>query len=266
MASIEAAIALDESLTGRVVEIKDDFAVGPIVDIYETEGYQARRDWWKDVLTHSPYEDQIAIVDDKLTVNQLINALDHDENEFIWIWMGQNTHDVCGYYWLMSQLKPYQGRLQVLYLNNLPFLNEKGQLFYPTHLSEIQPKEFLKAKRLARPITLSEFELDPDEWKKLCQENEGVRFLEGGKKLVSMPISFYDKEILSLLTKNAQKLPSALAHILSKMKVKTGDAFIVFRLKAIAEMGKIVFVGNWEKGWKDMVVQMPGGSSVVVED
>ena len=266
MASIEAAIALDESLSGRVVEIKDDYAVGPILDIYETEGYQARRDWWKNVLAHSPYEEQIDIVDDKLTVNQLINALDHDENEFIWIWMGQNTHDVCGYYWLMSQLKPYQGRLQVLYLNNLPFLNEKGQLFYPTHLSEIQPKEFLKAKRLARPITLSEFELDPDEWKKLCQENEGVRFLEGGKKLVSMPISFYDKEILSLLTKNAQKLPSALAHILSKMKVKTGDAFIVFRLKAIAEMGKIVFVGNWEKGWKDMVVQMPGGSSVVAED
>ena len=22
----------------------------------------------------------------------------------------------------------------------------------------------------------------------------------------------------------------------------------------------------WDKGWKDMVVQMPGGSSVVVED
>ena len=113
---------------------------------------------------------------------------------------------------------------------------------------------------------MSEFELDPDEWKKICQENEGVRFLEGGKKLASMPITYYDKEILSLLTKNAQKLPSALAHILSKMKIKTGDAFIVFRLKALAALGKIVFVGNWEKGWKDMIVQMPGGSSVVVED
>jgi len=266
MASIEAAIALDETLAGRVIEIKDDYAVGPILDIYETEGYQARRDWWKNVLEHSPYEEQLAIVDDKLTVNQLVNALDHDENEFIWIWMAQNEHDVCGYYWLMSQLKPYQSRLHVLYLNNLPFLNEKGQLFYPTHLSEIQPKEFLKAKKLARPITLSEFEIDPDEWKKLCQENEGVRFLEGGKKLVSMPINFYDKDINSLLTKNAQKLPSAIAHIISKMKIKTGDAFIVSRLKAMAEIGKIVFIGNWQKGWKDIVVQMPGGSSVVAEE
>jgi hypothetical protein len=266
MASIEAAIALDETLAGKVFEIKDDYAVGPLLDIYETEGYQARRDWWKNILEHSPYEEQLAIVDDKLTVHELIQSLEENLEEEVWFWMGQNAHDVCGYYWLMSQLKPYQGRLQVLYLNNLPFLNDKGQLFYPTYLNEIQPKEFLKAKKLARPITLSEFEIDPDEWKKLCQENEGVRFLEGGKKLVSMSASFYDKDIFSLLTKNAQKLPSALAHIISKMKIKTGDAFIVSRLKAMQEIGKVVLAGNWQKGWKDIVVQMPGGSSVVVED
>ena len=265
IAALEQAIELDESLSGKIIEIKDDYAVGPLLDIYETEGYQARRDWWKEVLTHSPYEDQLDIVDDQLTADQLINALNHDENEMIWIWMGQNAHDVSGYYWLMSQFKEYQSRIHVLYLNNLPFLNEKGQLFYPTHLSQIQPKEFLKAKKLARPITLSEFELDPDEWKKLCQENEGVRFLEGGKKLVSMHLSCYDKEILSLLTKNAQKLPSALSNIMAKLKVKLGDAFIVARLKAMEEAGKIVFVGSWTKGWKDMVVQMPGGSSIVNE-
>jgi hypothetical protein len=217
------------------------------------------------VLTHSPYEDQLEMVNDKLTVHQLLNSLNHDENEMIWLWMGQNAHDVSGYYWLMSQFKDYQSRIHVLYLNNLPFLNEKGQLFYPTHLSQIEPKEFLKAKKLARPITLSEFELDPDEWKKLCQENEGVRFLEGGKKLVSMHIGCYDKEISSLLTKNAQKLPSALSNIMAKLKVKLGDAFIVSRLKALEEAGKLVIAGDWSKGWKDMVIQMPGGSAVINE-
>ena len=265
IAALEAAIALDESLSGKIIEIKDDYAVGPILNIYDTEGYQVRRDWWKNVLTNSPYEDQLDIVDDKLTIHHLLTSLSHDENEVIWIWMGQNVHDVCGYYWLMSQFKEFQSRIQVLYLNNLPFLNEKGQLFYPTHLSQIQPKEFLKAKKLARPITLSEFELDPDEWKKLCQENEGVRFLDGGKKILSMGIGYYDKEILSLLTKNAQKLQSAVANILNKMKVKTGDAFIVFRLKALEEEGKLVLVGDWNKGWKDIVVQMPGGSALITE-
>ena len=54
---------------------------------------------------------------------------------------------------------------------------------------------FIKAKKLARPITLSEFELYPDEWNKICTEQEVIKFLEGGKKIVNMDINFYDKEI-----------------------------------------------------------------------
>lgn len=266
IAALEAALALDETLAGKIIEIKDDYAVGPLHDIYEAEGFQLRKDWWAKVLQNSPYTDQLDIVDDRLTIHQLKNALIDDQNESIWIWVGQNVHDVCGYYWVMSQFKEYSGRVQVLYLNNLPFLNEKGQLFYPTFLSQIQPKEFLKAKKLARPITLSEFELDPDEWKKIGTEHPVVKFLEGGKKVVNMDIHFYDKEILSLLTKNAQKLQSAVSNIQAKMKIKTGDAFIVYRLKVLEEEGKLIFLGDWEKGWKDITVQMPGGSKQVIED
>ncbi|MFY7899266.1 MAG: DUF1835 domain-containing protein, partial [Chitinophagaceae bacterium] len=65
---LQQAIALDASLEGEVWQIKDDFAVGPIANIYETEGYQLRRDWWKNVLEFSPYEEQLAIVDDKMLV------------------------------------------------------------------------------------------------------------------------------------------------------------------------------------------------------
>jgi hypothetical protein len=266
---LEQAIELDESLAGQIVEIKDDYAVGPLMNIYEVEGYQQRRDWWKNVLQYSPYEDQINIVDDKQVIHDITNAIEHDPEQTIWIWMGQNAHDVSGYYWVMSQFKEYQGRMQVLYLNNLPFINEKGLIFYPSYLSEILPKEFVKAKKLARPITLSEFELDPDEWKKICNEEVNdlvsVRFLEGGKKIVNKPIDFFDKDIVSLLTKNAQKLNSALTTLLSKMKVKTGDAFIVWRLQQLAQEGKVILNGNWEKGWKDIVVLIPGGSTTITE-
>ena len=205
IAALEQAIELDESLSGKIIEIKDDYAVGPLSDIYETEGYQARRDWWKDVLAHSPYEDQLDIVDDKLTVHQLINALTNDESEMIWIWMGQNAHDVCGYYWLVSQLADFQGRIHLLYLNNLPFINEKGSIFYPDWLSQIQPKEFLKAKKLARPITTSEFEVDGDEWNKICEEDKMIRLLEGGKKIVQKELNYYDTELLKFVTNDFQK-------------------------------------------------------------
>ncbi len=264
VAVLQKAMELDETLRGEVVEIKDDYAVGPLLNIYETEGYQARRDWWKTLLEYSPYTDSLNIVDDKLAVHQLLKAIDEQPEQELWIWMGQNAHDVCSYYWLMSQLKEYQGRVQVLYLNNLPFINEKGNIFYPTHLHEIQPKEFRKAMRLARPITLSEFEVDPDEWKKLCQENAMVRFLEGGKKITGKEVDFYDKDIFANLN-GAMKLGKLLNTTLGKMKVQTGDTFLVWRIRELAAEGKLEIVGDWNKGWKEIVVKLPGTGAVVTE-
>lgn len=261
--ALQKAMELDESLQGEIVEIKDDFAVGPLGDIYGAEGYQERRDWWKTLLEYSPYTEQLNIVDDKLAVHNLLKKLDEETEEQVWIWMGQNAHDVCSYYWLMSQLKEYQGRVQVLYLNNLPFINEKGNIFYPTNLWEIQPKEFLKAKKLARPITLSEFEVDPDEWKKTCQENSLVRFLEGGKKLVGKEVDFYDKDILANVTRESQKLNKVLSNTLNKMKVKTGDVFLVWRMREMAAAGKLELGGDWSRGWKEITVLLPGGTVAV---
>jgi Domain of unknown function (DUF1835)/Protein of unknown function len=260
--ALKAAIELDESLQGEVIEIKDDYMVGPLENIYETEGYQERRDWWKNLLEFSPYEDQTNIVDDKLAVHQLIRTLEENESEKVWIWMGQNAHDVCGYYWLMPQLRAFQGRLEVLYLNNLPFINEKGNIFYPTHLHEIQAKEFLKAKKLARPITLSEFELDPDEWKKICTENAGVRFLEGGKKIVGKPAEFFDADLLQNITGEFQKLNKVLSNTLNKMKVKTGDVYLVWRLIELGKLGKLDVQGDWSKGWKEITVKLAGAKTV----
>jgi len=263
--AIQEAIKLDTSLEGDIVEIKDEFAVGPVANIYETEGYQARRDWWKQVLEFSPYVGEHDIIDDKLTVHNLIKRLNEDASLQAWIWMGQNQHDVCGYYWLMSQLKEFQGRIFVLYLNNLPFINEKGGIFYPNYLFEIQPKEFLKAKKLARSITLSEFEVDPDEWKKLCNENGVVRILEGGKKLVSKDATYYDKDVMNAVSAEPQKLQKVLHNIFSKMKIKTGDAFLVWRMRELINEGKLVAQGDWSKGWKEMLIKLAGTTTTVNE-
>lgn len=255
---LKKAQELDETLIGYIQIVRDDFAVGPIKNIYETEGYQARRDFWKEQVDYSPYntDELMHLVDDKMTVHNLKKTLDENENEEVWIWMGQNQHDVCGYYWLISQLKDYQGRIYVLYLNNLPFINEKGQIFYPTSLHQIQPKEFLKAKRLSRKVTLSEFEIDPDEWKRLMDENGAIRILEGGKKIVSKDADFYDKDILSGLTNDPQKGNRAMQNILSKMKIKTGDVSILNRMKVLAEQGKIELTGEPSKGWKEFEVKL----------
>ena len=263
---LNKAIELDESLQGPVQIIRDDYAVGPVKELFETEGYQERREWWKGLLEQSPYNtDQLMnLVDDRMTVHQLKKSLEENSKEEVWIWMGQNQHDVCGYYWLITQLKDFQGRVVVLYMNNLPFINEKGQIFYPTNLHEIQPKEFLKAKKLNRKVTLSEFEVDPDEWNRLASENGMVRILEGGKKIVTRDADFYDKEILSNLSKEFQKGNRAMQQVLSKMKIKTGDVFLLWRMKELAAAEKIEINGDTSKGWKDFEVRLKSATEEIV--
>ena len=144
---LKKAIELDESLEGEILEIKDEFAVGPLDQIDTEEGWNQRVSWWSSLVANTPYSKNTFDFDDRKTVEAIIQKLDENPTEEVWIWMGQNQHDVCGYFWLISQLGKYQGRVVVLYLNNLPFINEKGNIFYPTALHEIQPKEFLKAKK-----------------------------------------------------------------------------------------------------------------------
>ena len=256
---IKDVIKLDESLGGNVLQIKDDFAVGPLLDIETDEGWNSRVSWWRELLKNSPYEkDSQTFFDDRQTVIQIKEQLNADPAKQVWIWMGQNQHDVCGYYWFMQHLKDYQGTIQVIYLNNLPFINEKGQLFYPSWLGEIQPRELLKAKRLARPITMSEFEVDPDEWKKLCAENSTVRILEGGKKIVGKDEAFYDGEILKNLTNDWQKATRVLTNTLHRMKLKTGDVFIMWRIKELITQGRIEALGDINRTWKEFDVKLPG--------
>jgi Protein of unknown function/Domain of unknown function (DUF1835) len=232
---LQAAIAMDESLTGEVIQIKDDYAVGPLDNIYVGDGIAARRDWWTMVLSGGDYalKAESNEVDDYKTAAELVGTMRRQEEEQVWIWAAQNKHDVSGYYWLLKYMKEFQGRVSILYLNNLPFFNDKGHIFYPAWLHEIPAKEFLKAKKLAREITLSEFEVDPDEWTKLCNESKGVRLLEGGKKLAQHDYNFYDNELKKFITTDWQKASKIIHQFLAKAKETTGDAYLLWRLKTM---------------------------------
>lgn len=236
---LQDAISMDESLSGEVTQVKDDYAVGPLENIYTEEGILARRQWWKEVLSGGDADGSVdeGLVDDNKMIEELVDNLRNDETEQVWIWAAQNKHDVCGYYWLLKFLKELQGRVMILYLNNLPFFNEKGHIFYPTWLQEIPAKEFLKAKKLARQITPSEFEVDPDEWAKICSENKGIRLLEGGKKIIQEDADFYDSDLKKYVTGDWQKSSRIIHHFLSKAKHTTGDMYLLWRLKVMIAQG-----------------------------
>jgi hypothetical protein len=255
---LKKSFELEPSLQGDILRIEDDFAVGPLTALSTPEGREARKQWWREVLAGGDYDglvDSGNTTDDEATVTALKERLQNDPQEFVWIWAAQNKHDVSSYYWLMSQLKDFQGRIFILYLNNLPFINEKGNIFYPVNLFDIPAREFVKARKLARPITLSEFEIDPDEWTRLCnEEGKGVRILEGGKKLSQHPYEYYDEELKKFITGDWIKAGKLIHQFLGKVKQTTGDAYLLWRLKQLIAAGELDAQGEL-KGMKDFEIK-----------
>ena len=244
--TLQKSFALDKSLEGDLMLIRDDYAVGPLQALYTPEGIGARRLWWQEVLAGSEYDalTESGKTDDPQTVADLTARLQHAPEETVWIWAAQNKHDVSGYYWLVSQLTEFAGRIFILYLNNLPFISEKGTIFYPVNLFQIPPREFLKAKKLARPVTPGEFESDSDEWVRLCGEDKKVRLLEGGKKLVQYREDFYDQELLGFVQPGWQKASKVMSQFMQKARHTTGDEFLRWRLKHLIATGRIEYQGE----------------------
>jgi hypothetical protein len=259
---LRKAQALEPELDGDIALVRDDYAVGPLDAIHTPEGAEARRQWWRDVLEGGDYQATAddGSVDDPAVVAGLRERLLQDGQETLWIWAAQNKHDVCGYYWLMSQLDAFQGRVFILYLNNLPFINERGGIFYPRWMHEIPPREYLKARKLARPLTPSEFEVDTEEWRRLCAEDTGVRLLEGGKKLVRKGLDHYDADLLKHVTADWQKAARVISQFLVKGTETTGDAYLLWRLKTLAREARLEARGRTGL-MRDLEVRLPQADS-----
>jgi hypothetical protein len=232
---LNAAMDLDEALDGEIILIQDDYSVGPILDLFSEEGRAERKKWWGEITQEDGEQGMIG--SDAETLDNILQRMQEEEFDQIWIWMAPNIRDVSGYFWLIAQLKEFSGRVFLLSLNNLPFINEKGGVFYPVSLAEIPAREFVKARKLARPVSLAEFETDPDEWWRLAAENKNLRLLEAGKKIVQWSDDYYDKQILPFIQPAFQKIQRTIHQIQQKSSEKLNERFLNWRLKQLIVSG-----------------------------
>ncbi len=62
IAALKKSFDIDETFRGDIIQIKDEFAVGPIANIFSEEGIETRKQWWREVLQGGDYEGQIVEV------------------------------------------------------------------------------------------------------------------------------------------------------------------------------------------------------------
>lgn len=251
---LREAIMTEATMQGEVVVMKDILHVGPLQKQEGQNFSELRTQFWQTVIP----QDKELKVEDMERLLEVSGALYKDETVQAWFWMAPSPADVCAYHWMLPYLSKHMGRFYLLNIANLPFLDENGKVFYPKSISQIMAKELVKARRLARPVTPAEVEVDGEEWRKLVDENAGIRTHGGGKKLASQPETYYDDRLLSFCSHQFQKASRIVNQAITKFGIPVGDTYLGWRLRRMAEEGKLQLQGNIMKELKDFEVKLPG--------
>ena len=255
-APLNDAIAANTGLEGEVIVMRDVLNVGPLQKEEGQKFSELRSAFWNKVINNDKLPP--AKVDDMERLLQLSADLSRNEGDSVWLWMAPWPADISTYYWAVKYLGKYPGRFMVLNIAGLPFLDENGKIFYPKNISEIPPRELLKARRLARPVSMAEVETDGEEWRKLTAENTGIRTLDGGKKVTSRSEDHYDTQLTSFCSHQYQKASKIVNQALSRYNIPTGDLFLGYRLRCLVDNGKLQVQGEMNKTLKDFDVKLPG--------
>lgn len=260
---LREAIQNEPSMEGEVFVLKDLLHIGPIKRGEQQKFSDLRSAYWQQMILD---EKEPPVIDDQERLIAMSNKLRENEEAQVWFWMAPWPADVCAYHWTLLQLQKYLDRFHLLNLAGLPFLDEEGKVFYPKNVSEIQPKELIKARKLARAVTPAELEVDGTEWEKLVEENAGIRVLEGGKKLTSKEEGHYDSTLKGLLQQQYQKAHKVVYNALRKHDVPTADTHLGWRLCVMAEAGELQLEGDTTKTLKDYSVKLPGGDATTTSE
>lgn len=254
------AIRMEISMAGEVVVLEDHLGCGPLYKVAGQSFSEMRSEWWNTLL---PNEKNQHKVQDMERVLEVSSILFKDELAEAWIWMAPKTKDICMYHWLLFYMSKHMGRCKLINLSNLPFLDSEGKVFYPSALSEILPKELIKARRLAQAITPAEIEIDGEDWQKLKENDSGLRIQVGGKKLKSVTVDYYDELLLGLSTKQHQKASRMVDQALQKHKADAGERFLASRIKGLVEQGLLQCKNTLDRPYKDWDIKLQGA---IVED
>lgn len=226
----------NEGVLKSILNEEDQFIILPdtMTDgpLYDQEGLkkfdELRKEYIGSLCQHSG-ELYMAAKGNVETIMEASQMLTRQKTMSVIYWMGSNTIDVLGYFFVLHFLRSHYQHISVINIAGLPFLNEQMQLIFPTRVSELNQAEAQKALKLARNITPSEMEIDGEEWKAIRSTEGTVRILDGNKKIKTVAEDHFDT-LFKSLHKQGSKISKTVNTVVQKTQIDLHPAFIESRL------------------------------------
>jgi hypothetical protein len=241
---IRASLGLPAS---AVLILRDDLAVGPLVDVDDARP-QARADFWADVLAGEALEAIESggpMIDLLAAEAEILKHLSPDRGR-ITLWHGTGA----------AEQLMLRRALWALRDATVPVVEEvavgKGSFPGPgrgrggmTAVAMLAPGHVARTAATARPVAPDRRARLAASWEALRADGGGLRHAEGdGETITTHPIDAHDEEILAAA--GPDWMPAARV-IGQPMGEITGffatDSFVFWRLRQLAALGRVEFDG-----------------------
>ncbi|MGE7662870.1 DUF1835 domain-containing protein [Peribacillus sp. NPDC097197] len=238
----------------KVISFWDIFSIGPVRQLHEEKGIQARFEWMKTYI-HDEFGD-FPDYEQKFekTIKQIQSI---PEGSHLTIWTSSNAHEQTGLRLIVYLLK--EKNLDISLINTTKAYEELFQVkkvkYTPLHTGEI-PSEKLQSiyeKGKRKLCTDHDREDLEKEWQCLSDNQETLRIWRNGR-IQSVPEDYYDAFIMKKAkklhgqqkTKDFMISARLIGEVLGHLDQYVGDAFLESRLKKLVELGLFETEGNLE--------------------
>ena len=174
----------------------------------------------------------------------------YQSGEPLRIWYSHNPDELCGMYWLLTQLRPLKSTTP-LYLVRLPVweYGKDNTVISRNGWGEIAPGEWGRYQTLqeeARPVFFSACAM---KWRKLQEENAPLRVMLNGQ-LQSVSEDIYDSFILREIAAQPEtfKMPVVIGNVLGKYQLGIGDIWVAIRMEKMIHDGLLEIVRDAAEG------------------
>lgn len=207
---------------------------------------QALSDLWRayDADMDVTAETNALIENARKTLNTVLERIKQGEN--VRIWYSDQSDELCGFYWLMSQLQPFSKSLNSqISAVKLPVYDiiSHHEVRHYTSCSDLSPGDFHRFLPLEQPVSPLMISVYGSVWHNLQSENAPLRAQINGL-LRSAPIDLYDFYIRQEIAQMPEEFREALliGNVLGKHELGISDSFIAQRVEAMLRARELTVV------------------------
>lgn len=239
--SLKVAFTSDplNAFRGEVRNFREDLSVGRINRLMEN--YDDRYEWYLRITKGTEFGSYLEERLETYLEEAYGKTLDFSSDDRIVIWHSGIVSEQVALRYFAERLTGHE--MWEVNVSKQRVRQWNGVKTYPRSVGECAPEELLEAINGMEVMSAERIQQLRLEWAELLTKESTLRILEGNQ-ILSVEETFYDQQLLSLLTERFQPAARVVGALMGTSDQIIGDTFLNYRLLQLIAAGKVEWQGS----------------------